>query len=330
MAEKTNDMKQFNAADPVSAMSGAQIESPTDRTMSRSTSSLEQREMETNVGEHPPETEHLKSQIEATRSQMGETIDAIQQKLSVENISNEVSTRVSDAIDQAKQTAYDATIGKATRFMKKTSDQISGSKAASVARDNPIPLVLLGVGAGWLAYSAFSSRGSGARDRQYQLRDGNRDRRQSARTDRGAIAETYREGMAKASDAASSAYNEVSGAVSGAYSSASDLANRTYENATDIANRTYETAGEYAHAAKAKYSEYVESNPLAIGALAFAAGAAVGFAFPSTQIEGQIMGATREKVLNKAQSAAGDLLDRTKQIAEENRRPLTQSGDIVH
>ena len=39
--------------------------------------------------------------------------------------------------------------------------------------------------------------------------------------------------------------------------------------------------------------EYLEDNPLALGALAVAVGAAVGFAIPSTRYEGQLMGEAR-------------------------------------
>jgi hypothetical protein len=316
MAEKTGDMKQFDAVEPVSAMTGRGLGGDEGEQDVFPASDLERKRMNANLGEHPPETEHIKSQIEATRHQMGETIDAIQEKLSMENISNEISTRVTDAIESAKNTAYEATIGKAAEFMKITGDQISNSKAVEVARNNPIPLILLGVGAGWLAYSGFSSRGAKGRrtrERQYQLQSGGGETGERSR-----VADTYREGLAKASEAASTAYDGVSEAVSGAYS-----------RATGLANKTYETAGEYAHAAQEQYEQYIESNPLAVGALAFAAGAAVGFAFPSTKFEGEIMGATRDKVLTKAQTAAGDLIDRTKQIAEENRT-LKQSDNIVH
>lgn len=315
MAEKTNDMKQFDAADPVSAMSGAQIDRTEEDRSIYPASELERREMQTNLGEHPTETEHLKSQIEATRNQMGETIDAIQEKLSVENISNEVSTRVSDAIDSAKHTAYDATVGKAARFVRNTGDQISNSKAADVARENPIPLILLGVGAGWLAYSGFASRRQKGRTPSYRAAT-SLERRHH---DRSSVADTYRESIAKASEVAGSAYEGVSDAASSAYSKASDLASRSYE-----------TAGEYAQTARDKYDHYIESSPLAVGALAFAAGAAIGFAFPSTRVEGEIMGSARDKVLDKAQNAAGEVIDRAKRLAEENRRPLKQSDSIIH
>src|SRR3954471_13242824 len=74
------------------------------------------------------ETEHIKAQIEETRSQMGETIDALQEKLSFSNVSEQVSEQVSNVIESASNSAYDATIGKAVGFMKNLGNDISGSR----------------------------------------------------------------------------------------------------------------------------------------------------------------------------------------------------------
>ena len=102
------------------------------------------------------ETEHIKAQIEETRAQMGETIDALQEKLSFSNLSEQVSDHVSNAIETATNTLYDATVGKAVGFMKNMGDGLSNSGFVKTAKDNPLPLILIGLGAGLLAYSSFS------------------------------------------------------------------------------------------------------------------------------------------------------------------------------
>jgi len=57
----------------------------------------------------------------------------------------------------------------------------------------------------------------------------------------------------------------------------------------------------------------------------------VGFAIPSTQYEGKLMGDARENLVNRAQEAAGTLVDKAKQVAneagqtiKEETRALTQ------
>src|SRR4051812_19328735 len=79
------------------------------------------------------ETENIKGQIEETRSQMGETLDAIQEKLSFSNISEQVSEHVHNAVETGKEAVYDATIGKAAGFMKNVTNNISSSSIVRTA-----------------------------------------------------------------------------------------------------------------------------------------------------------------------------------------------------
>ena len=94
---------------------------------------------------------------------MGETIDAIQDRLSFSNISDQVSEHVNNAVETAKEAVYDATIGKAVYFMKNIGNEISGSSMVRTAKDNPLPFILLGLGAGMLVYQGFSGRAVGCR-----------------------------------------------------------------------------------------------------------------------------------------------------------------------
>src|SRR5690349_15072490 len=117
MAEKPSELSIYNEEpDAVSTAAGAKqdifLEANSDDYPATNREALE---IATNTGEAPEETDHLKAQIEETRSQMGETIDAIQEKLSFQNISEQVKEQVSEqinsALETAKETVYDATIG---------------------------------------------------------------------------------------------------------------------------------------------------------------------------------------------------------------------------
>ena len=124
MAEKSSELKSVDKLDPVSTSAGAGSDEFLEK-YSEDYSETERRELEANTGEAPEDTEQIKAQIEATRNQMGETIDAIQERLSFSNISEQVSETVNNAIESAKDTAYDATIGKAVNFMKNVGDGVS-------------------------------------------------------------------------------------------------------------------------------------------------------------------------------------------------------------
>jgi hypothetical protein len=270
----------------------------------------------------PEETEHLKTQIEETRYQMSETIDALQEKLSFANLSEQVSDHVSNAIQTVKDSVYDATIGKAVGVMKTMGNGISDSGFVRTARKNPFPLILIGLGAGLLAYNSFSGRGRTRRSRQmnFQNFEGRPDI-QVNQPPRLAEPQSTTGGLTdKVSNAANSAYEGVSGAMDTAYSSAKD-----------IANRAYSKAGEFGTVAGDTYDRYLQENPLILGAAAFAVGTVVGLAIPSTRYEGELMGETRDELFRKAQDTGSTLIDKTKQIVDEAAQTVSKNTQaIIH
>ena len=247
------------------------------------------------------QAEQIKEQIEETRSQMGETIDAIQDRLSFSNLSEQVSEHVSNAVETAKEAVYDATIGKAADMMKDVTSKISGATAIKTVRDNPLPFVLLGAGAGLLAYQAYSSK--------------------NPRSTRHEFASETGKGAGKSGEGIG---NKVKGLaetatapVGAAYDKAAKIADTAYSGAADAVNQAYNKVGELGTTARERYTHHLEENPLAVGAVALALGAAVGLALPSTRYEGELLGQARQDLLDKAQDTAADLLDKTKQVVME-------------
>jgi hypothetical protein len=328
-------------------------------------SDSEVRDMTTNTSEDAPEeTEHLKAQIEETRSQMGETIDAIQEKLSFQNISDQVkesvSEHISSAIETAKDTVYDATIRKAGNFMQsmnksvnKGLDEISKSEAVGMMRANPLALSLIGLGVGLLLMNGYKKKsyryadtgngghqGKGAyasggaaysggvsahgKSNQPSMLKSAQDKitgtASSAYESVGSVASGA---VDTVSGAAGTAYNSVTGAASTAYGSVTGAATTAYSSVGDYAGKAYDKVGDIGSQAREHYDYYIEENPLAVGAVALAIGAAVGMALPSTRVEGHLMGEAKQNLLQKAQDTAGDLVDRVKQVASEAQRTIT-------
>lgn len=284
------------------------------------------------------ETEQIREQIVETRREMSETIDAIQEKLSLQNISEQVKETVSEqvnhALTTAKATVYGATIGKAGEFMKNVGRELSKSDVGRVAANNPFPLLLIGLGVGLLAYQGFGSN----RRRTYNYRSGydndydrgyndyergyessNRSMLRSAQDKIGGAASGAYESV---SGAASTAASSVTGAASTAANSVTDAASKVYSGATDYAGRAYDKVGDLGTQAREQYDYYIEENPLAVGAVALAVGAAVGLSLPSTRYEGRLVGEYRQNLLDKAQSVAGDLVDRVKEVATEAKETI--------
>jgi len=316
MAEKSSELNKVNDQNPTSTTTGTDMDESMER-YDRAES------FEMTSDETPEETEHIKAKIEQTRSQMGETIDAIQDRLSFSNISEQVSERVNTAIETAKDTAYDATIGKAVNFMKNVGDEVSQSGAFRVMKRNPLPLALIGLGAGLLAYQSYSGKGSRRgngrmydRNRLYSTGNPQANYGSTGSTKRG-FGDTATRAYDGISNKAGAALEGVSSSAGAAYESVTGAVTNAYSGAGELANRVYDRAGEYGTIAYEKYDEYIEENPLALGALAVAVGAAVGFTIPSTNYEGRMMGEARENLMQRAQDAAGSLVDKAKQVASE-------------
>jgi len=131
-------------------------------------------------------TDDIRSDIEATRSGMSETVDAIQAKLSPQNVQEQAeqiterakqaalevveqaTERMKDTVTQLKNEVkgeiHDATIGRVERMvgnMKDTTRDASSTIVETV-KANPIPAALVGIGLAWL----FMNKSSGSSSNQ--------------------------------------------------------------------------------------------------------------------------------------------------------------------
>jgi len=290
MAQERNDIEKFGNT-PAVTDSAASHSSSDDAGLTR-------------------ETANIKGQIEETRNQMGETIDAIQDKLSFSNISEQVSDHVHNAVETAKEAVYDATIGKAADIMKNVTNDISNSSVVRTAKDNPLPFVLIGLGAGLLAYKGYTGTLK-PRARRHEF-VGYQDRSSDANPSMADSALGKLDDIKdKVSTTAGNAMEKVSGAIDSAYAGAGDVMDRASVKAHDLKD-----------AAIGHYQTHLDKNPLALGAAALALGAAVGMAIPATQYEGQLLGETRDDLLDKAQNTAAGLLDKTKKAIIDIKPPI--------
>jgi|SoiMethySBSTD1v2_1073268.scaffolds.fasta_scaffold00271_49 uncharacterized protein DUF3618 len=97
-------------------------------------------------------TADIRSQILHTRSELGHTIDAIQDRLSPRRV-----------IHDAKETISDATLGRAKRLAQRVNDAVHSSTASpkvaavlSRARENPTMTALIGTAVGALVLAVMS------------------------------------------------------------------------------------------------------------------------------------------------------------------------------
>jgi hypothetical protein len=105
-------------------------------------------------------TEHrareIRAEIERTREDLSETVDAIQEKLRPANV---VASAASATTEKVKDMASSA-----TETAEEWWEASGGSSLVDRVRNNPVPAVLAGVGLAWLAFG----NGNGGTARRYQ------------------------------------------------------------------------------------------------------------------------------------------------------------------
>lgn len=190
-------------------------------------------------------------------------------------------------------------------------------------RDNPAPVALIGAGLAWLMYSAARPRdamderfdrgpqtglGQGAYGTAYARRDEAR-----SGANGGGLAE-------KASRAAEAVGDAASDVVGGARSFAADAGERASGVFDAMTGRSREYGG-YARGAWAgardSYASMAAERPLMLGAIGFAAGAAIGLLLPSTRSENQMLGEYRDQLFEQAQTAGREQVQKAQTVANE-------------
>jgi vacuolar-type H+-ATPase subunit H len=114
------------------------------------------------------------------------------------------------------------------------------------------------------------------------------------------------------SDAAHSAKDAVSGAAHNAKEKASDVADRARYRASELRGQ----ARHKARQARVGFWEMMESNPLAMGAATLAVGVLAGLAIPSTRKEDELLGETRDHLVEDLKSRGQEVLEKGRQVAE--------------
>jgi ElaB/YqjD/DUF883 family membrane-anchored ribosome-binding protein len=277
-------------------------------------------------GDAEDEAARLRAEIEQTRAGMGETIDAIQEKLSPENIKQQVKdsvreatigrveqamSNVSETISQAAEPAVEA-VGRAGSAVKDT-----GVTIIDTIRQNPLPAALIGLGVGMLVMNR--RRGRAAEHGAYAYDDPGRRRTSPAdEYDYDYPAAGRYVSRSQARPAAERAREAVGGAVSSVRETASSAVGQTREQV----GRLGEQVQRGARRAGDQFQTQLQENPLAVGAVALALGAAVGLAVPSTRVENEYLGEARDTLVDKAQEAARGAMEKVQQAAQDAGRAV--------
>lgn len=275
-------------------------------------------------------TDDIREGIEQTRANMSGTINAIQDRLSPQRLTQ-----------QAKDAVYDATVGKVGQTMNDVTESAreGGSTLLDTIRQNPVPAALAGIGVGWLIMKVrenaqMRSSRSGGRGRYgapygqygqygqyggyppYQGRGmysgGQMSQQGGGQSLTDKAQDTMSQVANKAQDTMSQAAGKAQDTMSQVTDKAQDMGSQLQDQAQQMANQ----AQYQAYRAKGWFERTMDDNPLAIGLVAAAAGALAGMAVPETDQEREWMGPARDQLVDKAQDVAQDTATKAQRVAK--------------
>ncbi len=276
----------------------------------------------------------IEREVEDTRARLTGTLEQLRDRATPGQLFEQ-------ALDYAKQSG-------GTDFAR--------NLAASV-RDNPLPLLLIGAGIGWLVLSDRRGGTGGGTAGDHQQRalppPSGRSQPTSVRVySTGPDAGTSDVGggpsaTERATAAVSEAKDSVAGAASGLRDSVSGAADRVGEAASSASRSVAGAAGSAAEGIGVGASSaaqrvvdagrgardqvgqlgdstgrglgwLVREQPLVLGAIGLAVGAAVGALLPGTEAEDRLMGETRDDLAERARATAEEGYQRAAEAAGEH------------
>lgn len=235
--------------------------------------------------------EAIQAHIEQTRAQMGQTIDEIQDRLSPHRL----VSNVTDSLVSVTQTTGD----QVRQYARDTSQQINQTLERYM-RENPMTgalasFVLLAM-SHKPQHTPHRTGGTMSTTDPYYSSSASYDETTSTGTST----------MKKVQDTAGQLTDKVQGAASKVTGTAqSQLSQVTNQ----VQNQTQQAQGWLANT--------FNRNPLLVGAIALAAGVAIGLSIPETSVERQAMGDTRDKLVSKAADATQDAVQQVQGIAQD-------------
>ncbi|MDB4996825.1 MAG: hypothetical protein JWM74_4257 [Myxococcaceae bacterium] len=107
---------------------------------------------------------------------------------------------------------------------------------------------------------------------------------------------------------------------------ARDMAVHFADDAQMTAGRAYRGARTGVIRAEQGFESQLQENPLAVGAVALAIGAAIGLALPHTRQEDEWMGKTKERLFERAEGVAHEAISKVEEVAGDLTEKIGTQG----
>jgi len=257
------------------------------------------------------ETERLAREAEQHRTHLDSTIDQLKSRLSVGQIVDEMWSYVRE--------------GQGAEMTQNLGRQV---------RQNPLALGLIGAGVAWLFLGQGSRsdranwRGEGAyddayfdpyraegasSDDAYMSNGGSRVNGSSRSSTMHSLADTTKSAVSGAMEGAQKTFGTVSDATT-------NVAGSVRHSARSLLHKTSSTgyrANEMAQSTWRNLMRSLQDEPLVVGAVAVAIGAAIGASLPPTRQEDKLLGGARDQLKDSLTSYGKDAADKAQRVASE-------------
>lgn len=200
-------------------------------------------------------------------------------------------------------------------------------------RDNPLPA---SIAAASIGYMLWSRRSSVMADDMRSPAYAGYDEDVYGESTAGRVSDSARELGRQARDKAAAfgeqALETASALGEQARGKASALGEQARETASAISGQVSDTvrsartrAGQVSRQTSTQFDHWMHENPLAVGIAAIAAGAVVGLTMPRTHAENQVMGASRDALVDRASDSAQQLKEQVRDKVQEVAGDLTNT-----
>ena len=265
------------------------------------------------------DTEALRSDINQTRNKMDDTIDALGSRFQPRHLLDELlgffrrhEGQAQDKLSHARET------------ISHTSEAAMHTLVDTIKK-NPLPLLVIGAGVGWMIYS---NRQANAMDYDYDDYsydpDAHIDRPLEYPSTLGGSASGWREET-------ESKYGQMKEGVANKLSHATDEARRKMDDlrhaagdklesarhrASELGGRVKERTGEAYSRTRERVADTAEQHPLELGLVCLAAGLVAGLLIPTADAVNRTIGDKADRLRDRTREAGHEMLEKGKRVAD--------------
>jgi ElaB/YqjD/DUF883 family membrane-anchored ribosome-binding protein len=242
----------------------------------------------------------LEREIDQTRAQMNQTLGAIERRLTPGQI-------VDEAVGLFREHGRDF-----------------AANLGSSIKENPIPAMLAAVGIGWLMFGP--KRLSPPRSPYRHYHDYNANDEGTV----GGVGESIKNQVADAGEKVRSSAISARDRLVDSWTTSKDAIK-------DGVSQTASTAEAQVNRAREGFNTLLEEQPIILGALGLAVGAAIGAMLPSTEQEDRLLGPTRDKTVSQIKERGAEVYEQVRektenaveQVQRAAKNTMTEAADAM-